>query len=127
MNLKFWRRLRLGRDAADSARMSGLAAEAYLYYCEACIRWADHPPCIHCIVGKASSLESHERVELIQLVFLKDFDALWRAVSNTVLIDALCRSREVFAIILDCSNKFHIECLVLLSKFTKNILLTSRL
>ena len=71
------------------------------------------PPCI---VGKASSLEAHERVELISLVLLKENDAPLRTLSNTVLIDALCRSRAIFSITLDGNRTFHVECLVPLSR-----------
>ena len=65
-------------------------------YDKICTRWVDFPPCI---VGKASSLESHERLGLISLVLSKDYDAPLHTLSNTVLIDALCRSRAVFSVI----------------------------
>ena len=77
-------------------------------YDKTCIRWVDLPPCI---VGKASSLESHERVELISLVLSKDYDAPLQSLSNTVLIDALCRSQAIFPITPDGNLTFHVECL----------------
>ena len=40
--------------------------------------------------------------------------------SNTVLIDALCRSRAIFSITLDGDRPFHVECLVPLSKVSTN-------
>ena len=86
-------------------------------YDKTCIRWVDLPPCI---VGKASSLESHERVELISLVLSKDYDAPLQSLCNSVLIDALCRSRAIFSITLDGNRAFHVECLVPLSKVSTN-------
>ena len=84
-------------------------------YDKTCIRWVDLPPCI---VGKASSLESHERVELISLVLSKDYDAPLLTLYNTALIDALCSSRGIFrvSITLDGNRTFHVDCLVPLSK-----------
>ena len=72
-----------------------------------------------CIVGKASSLESHERVGLISLVLSKDYDAPLHTLSNTVLIDALCRSRAVFSVTLDGNCMLHVERLVLLSRTSR--------
>ena len=82
-------------------------------YDKTCIRWVDLPTCI---VGKASLLESHERVELISLVLSKDYDAPLQSLSNRVLMDPLCRSRAIFSITLDGNRTFHGECLVPLSK-----------
>ena len=65
-------------------------------YVKTCIRWVDLLPCI---VGKACSLESYKRV--ISLVLSKDYDAPLQLLSNTVLIDALCRSRAIFSITLE--------------------------
>ena len=61
-------------------------------------------------------LESHQRVEPISLVLSKDYDDPLQTLSNTVLIDALCRSRAIFSISLDGNRTCHVECLVPLSK-----------
>ena len=85
-------------------------------YDEDCIRWIELPPCI---AGKASSLQSHGRVELIPLEMSRNFNAPLHALSDIVLVEALCRSRAIFSLTLDGNSSFHVECLVPLSRICK--------
>ena len=50
-------------------------------YDKTCIRWVGLSPCI---MGTASSLESHARVELISLELSEDYDAPLQTSFNTV-------------------------------------------
>ena len=85
-------------------------------YDEDSTRWIELPPCI---AGKASSLQSHGRVELTPQEISRNFDAPLHALSDIVLVEALCRSRAIFSLTLDCNSSFHVECLVLLSRICK--------
>ena len=75
-------------------------------YDEDSSKWTELPPCI---AGKASSLGSHERVELTPLEISRYYYAPLHALSDIVLVEALCRSRAIFSLTLDGNNSFHVD------------------
>ena len=93
-------------------------------YDEDSIKWIELQPCI---AGRASLLQSHEQVELTPLEISKSYNAPLYALSDIVLVKALCqcRSRAIFFLTLDSNSSLHVECLVPLSRICKHTLLLS--
>ena len=60
----------------------------------------DHARAGHPRHGTASSLEPHERLELVPQVISRECDAPADTLSNSELIEALCKSRAVFSVTL---------------------------
>ena len=75
----------------DSTRIIGA-------YDEDSIKWIELSPLI---AGKASSLQSHERVELTPLEVSKSYNAPLYALFGIVLVEALCRSQAIFSLTLE--------------------------
>ena len=72
------------------------------------------------MAGKASSLQSHERVELTTpLEISKNYNAPLYALSDIVLVETLCSSQAIFFLTLDDNSRFHVECLLPLSRICK--------
>ena len=72
------------------------------------------------MAGKASSLQSHERVELTTpLEISKNYNAPLYALSDIVLVETLCSSQAIFFLTLDDNSRFHVECLLPLSRIKK--------
>ena len=85
-------------------------------YDEDSIKWIELLPYIS---GKASSLQSQKQVELTPFEMSKNYNAPLYALSDIVLVEALCRSQAIFFLTLDGNSNFYVECLVHLRRICK--------